>query len=286
MNSPQSISMRKSCLNHFFRYFGVNKSVFKLTKADIKKYFVELKNNQEYSLNTKKNKFRIFRSFILDITYLYEEKFDKIPQFERKYNWGDQGHADKKEKEIILLPDDIEKILAHFKKQHFVKYLIFSLYAFTGCRKGELQNLRIKGVDLKNRTITTSGKKGKKVYCFDDRLTPELEMFLEERNNIEAETDHFFLTINHKPIALRTFNLWLKPALKSLNLPNKVSIQYFRWSINNNRKDITKTTNDECEVLMGHAPSNVNSTYYTRAIKPQERITLYDNNNPYKAIII
>ena len=278
--------MRKSCLNHFFSFYGANKSIFELTKKDIKNYFIHLKNNKEYALNTKKNKFRIFRSFILDITYLYEEEFDKIPQFERKYNWGDQGHADKKEKEIILSPADVEKILAHFKKQHFVKYLIFSLYAFTGARKGEIQNLRVKGVNLKNRTITTTGKKGKKVYCFDDRLISELEMYQEERNNIEAETDHFFLTINHRPIALRTINLWLKPVLAKLEFSPNISVQYFRWSLNNNRKDITKTTNDECEVLMGHAPSNVNSKFYTRAIKPQERIALYDTNNPYKTITI
>ena len=111
-------------------------------------------------------------------------------------------------------------------------------------------------------------------------------MYYQERININTKTDHFFLTTNYKPIALRTFNMWLKPALKELNLPSTISIQYFRWSINNNRKDITKTPNGICEILLGHAPSSTNEKFYTGNLTPEKRATLYDNNNPYRTVKI
>jgi len=285
-NSPQSVSMRKSCLNHFFNDFGYNKSIFELTKKDINDYFIFIKNNEELALNTKKNKFKIFKSFLDNIIYNYEDDFTKIPLFKPKYNWSDIGHADSRKKEYVLTPKNIEDILDNFKQQHFVKYLVFSLFSFTGARKGEIQNLRLKGVDLESRTITTIGKKGKKIYCFDERLIPELQMYLEERMSIKADTDHFFLTHNYKPINLRTFNLWLKPILKKLNLPNEISIQYFRWSINNNRKDLLRTPNGICEILLGHAPSSTNEIFYTGELTPEKRVGLYDLHNPYYAITI
>ena len=284
--SPQSVSMRKSCLNHFFTYYGQDKSIFELTKQDISDYFDYLKTNKEYALNTKKAKFYIFRSFILRVVYYYEERFNKIPLFAPSYNWGDRGHADEKEKDYVLTPKNIEDILYVFDRENQIKYLVFGLYAFSGARKGEIQNLRIKGVNLEDRTITVKGKKGKKVYCFDERLLPKLEMYMNLRKSIPAETDHLFITTNNKAYSLRRFNMWLKPVLKELNLPNEVSIQYFRWSINNNRKELLDTPNDDCEVLLGHAISNVNSKHYTKKITPEKRAKLYDLNNPYKTIRI
>ena len=285
-NSPQSVSMRKSCLNHFFVNFGYNKSIFELTKKTINDYFIFIKNNENLALNTKKNKFKILKSFMDNTIYNYEDNFAKIPLFKPKYNWSDIGHADSHQKIYVLTPKNIEAILDYFKLQHFVKYLIFSLYAFTGARKGEIQNLRINGVDLDKRTLTSKGKKGKKVYSFDERLLPELKMYLEERTSINTETNHFFLTVNHKPINIRTFNYWLKPCLEALGLPKEISVQYFRWSINNNRKDLLETPNEICELLIGHAPSSTNERYYTGELTAEKRVRLYDENNPYFDITI
>ena len=283
-NSPQSVSMRRSCLNYFYGCFNYSKSIFTLTKKDIEAYFIFLKTNPNLALNTKKAKFKIFKSYVKKIYYLHDDLFKSNPLFDTNYIWGDRGHAEARDKEYILSPDDITRILNYYDED-FIKYLIFSLYAFTGCRKGELQNLRISGVVLEKRILKTSGKKGKKIYCFDERIVSDLSMYLEKRTSIKAETDHLFLTKNRKPVPLRYFNLWLKEALKELKLPD-LSVQYFRWSLNNNRKKMLRTPNGVCEILLGHAPSSTNERFYTGNLTHEERVELYDTNNPYKSVRI
>jgi len=65
-----------------------------------------------------------------------------------------------------------------------------------------------------------------------------------------------------------------------------VSVQYFRFALNHNRKELLNAPNTVCEILLGHAPSSVNEKFYTGKLTTEKRVALYDKWNPYAKIII
>ena len=65
-HSKQSQSMRKYCLRYFFstNFFGYSGHVFNISKRDVIDYFDYLNHLDIISLQTKQNKWMIFRSFL------------------------------------------------------------------------------------------------------------------------------------------------------------------------------------------------------------------------------
>ena len=80
-HSKCSQKMRKSCLNYLFghEHFNYTDSIFKIDKATVLNYFIFLKNLNNISIITRKNKWCIFKSFLGHLMYLYDDFLVKIP---------------------------------------------------------------------------------------------------------------------------------------------------------------------------------------------------------------
>lgn len=80
--------------------------------------------------------------------------------------------------------------------------LILELLYQTGIRRAELLNLKLDAVQFSNRTIKVLGKGNKeRIIPIVPELIALFKKYLEARKTVEhAETDHFFILSNGKPL--------------------------------------------------------------------------------------
>ena len=98
--------------------------------------------------------------------------------------------------------------------------------------------------------------------------------------------------MQNKPFGLRAFNIMLKNACKEIGITKNITCNTFRKTINSERDDLG-TQQHHKQHLLGHASMNVNVGNYT--FPPLSKYTekdyirhvkLYDNNNPYKDLLL
>ena len=288
-HSKQSQAMRKSSLNYFFgkKNYNFEGNIFDITTKDLRNYFTWLKNKEGINLTTKKGQLSILSSFL---NYLMEDPENDflvvIPS--KRVNWnGTSLKTDRSNKDVYATKEELRKILEYFKLRKINRYLIFKLFVFTGMRKGELLNLRIDEIDIKERVIHLYlGKTGEKYYILpnEKEFLTILQMYIDGRKNRECEYDHLFLSPQDKPYSQRAFNLTLSKVRKELEIENTITCHTFRRSLNDFRKKIGCPLEDR-ELLIGHKTSNVNINGYTKTDIINQR-EAYDTWNPYKDLTI
>ncbi len=292
-HSPQSQAMRKSSLKYFFerKYYGYiakkwkqNKfgHVFDITTKELKEYFTWLKNLENLSIETKKGKWAILSSFLNSIMEDYPEEFlIKIPS--KTVNWiGSNGNKTKKKE--IFTKSELEQILNYIKPRNLKYYLIFSLFAETGMRKGELINIQYPDVNIEKRYIMTTGKEDECVYYFSRGLARFLDIYLNNRKTISIKDKTLFLTNRFTKYSNRPFNLYLKEVCKKLGIGKNITCHAFRRSLNQHRYDMG-CSNEDRKILLNHSVRDVNVENYL-VIDYKRFIVLYDQYNPYKEIQI
>ncbi|MHA1757078.1 MAG: tyrosine-type recombinase/integrase [Promethearchaeota archaeon] len=296
-HSPQSVKMRKACLNYFFndtitnlrnmkkfKTFGYKGHVFDITTSKLKEYFVWLKNLDTIGKTTKKNKWAILKSF-LEYTMEDHESF-RVVIPKKTVNWSGTIRKNgeiNSNKKVYATKEEIQQILTFFRKSNFKHYLIIRTLVETGARKGEIIHLKVNEVNIKERYINPHvGKTGEKFYFFSKNLADNLEIYMNERMKIKTDSNAFFLSHLRKQYSSRSFNLFIENARKNLGITKRITCHTFRKTINDFRKEMG-CSNEDRKILLGHAVSDVNVASYTN--KDIEKIrNLADIWNPYKEI--
>nr|WP_154895868.1 tyrosine-type recombinase/integrase [Paenibacillus xylanexedens] len=135
-------------------------NVEQVTNTTIKKYLLHCKNEKGNNATTKNSKLRVLKSFF---NYLLESEYiDENLNPARKVNYA------REEIKIEVFNDyHIKQMLSYYRKmkdrsKSFYSVRDYTLILFllsTGCRLGEVSNLRWVDVDLHNQVATVFGKK-------------------------------------------------------------------------------------------------------------------------------
>lgn len=283
-DSIQSKKMRKSSLAYFLegKYFNYSEHIFDIDTTILLDYHNYLKKLKDISLQTKKNKWAILVSF-LGFTMEYYHKYKFIVVIPSKtVNWNGNHKIAQTNKNTIITPGEIEKLLEYFRQGNFKHYVIFRLFVETGMRKGELIKAKLSNVNFEHRHIKiVDGKTGLKYYGFTKEFSQKLQLYVNMRKELDVNYDHLFLTKFFKPYGVRNFNKILENACKLIGLEKKITTHTFRRSINTHRKKLKKCPNEVCKRLLGHKTIDVNEASYT-IYDFEDLVSLYDQYNPYE----
>ena len=282
-HSKKSQSTRKYALEYFFRSdnFGYSGHIFNLTKRDVIDYFDYLNHLDTIALQTKINKWMIFRSFLQFIMEYYDDVVIVIPRYSTK--WKAIHKKPDSNKDVVMTKEEVKRILDYMYYNNYNYYLFFRLLAETGMRIGEFLNLDCKDVNIKKRYIEAEGKTGRKVCYFSEGLARHLEIYLKERMNRETDSNALFLSIQKKRYALRTINHYIRNCVIRLDIEKRISCHTFRRTLNTLRKRMGWPKEDR-KILLCHKVSDVNFSCYVK-LNYYDYIQLYDKWNPYKNIL-
>ena len=282
-HSKQSQNMRKYCLIYFFnpKFFGYDGYIFNLKKRDVIDYFDYLNHLDSISLQTKQNKWMIFRSFLQFIMEYYDDFLIVIPRYCIK--WKPIHKTPNSNKDVVMTKEEVKKILDYMYNTNYNYYLIFRLLAETGMRIGEFLNLDYEDVNVKKRFVEAEGKTGRKIYYFSDGLANHITIYLKERMLKETDSNALFLSIQRKRYTLRTINHYIRNSILSLNLDKWISCHTFRRTLNTLRKRMGCHKEDR-KILLCHKVSDVNFNCYVK-LNYNDYIKLWDTWNPYKNVL-
>ncbi|MEJ2249976.1 MAG: tyrosine-type recombinase/integrase [Candidatus Lokiarchaeota archaeon] len=281
--SKHSQRMRKYCLRYFFHqnYFGYKGHIFDITKRDVIDYFDYLNQLDTIALQTKKNKWNIFRSFLQFIMEYYDDFLIVIPRY--SIQWKPIHKKPKSNKDVVMTKAEVKRILDHLFNHNYKYYLLYRLLAETGMRIGELLSIDCSDLNLKKRYVEAEGKTGRKIYYFSENLAKHLEIYMQERKLKKADTPALFLSIQKKRYALRTVNHYLRKTVIRLEIGKWISCHTFRRTLNTLRKRMGCSKEDR-KILLCHKVSDVNFNCYVK-LNYTDYIRLYDTWNPYKNIL-
>jgi integrase len=282
-HSPESQRMRKYCLQYFFspKYFGYNKHMFEISKRDLVDYFDYLNHLDTISLQTKQNKWMIFRSFLQFIMEYYDDLIIIIPHY--CVNWKPIHKKPKSNKDVVMNKEEVKWILDYNYKHNYQYYILFRLLAETGMRHGELLSIDHDDVNTRKRLVETKGKNGRNVYYFSKGLARHLAIYLKERMLRDASSKALFLSIQKKRYAPRSINNYLSNCLTQLKISKSISCHTFRRTLNTLRKRMG-CPNEDRKILLCHKVNDVNFNCYVK-LNYNDYIQLYDKWNPYKNIL-
>ena len=283
-DSIQSRKTRKSALTYFFSKdrFNYTGHVFDIDTTILLDYHNYLKKLKKISLQTKKTKWILLVSF-LRFTMEYYHTFKFIVVIPSKtVNWGNNHKIANTNKNTIITPGEIEKLLEYFRQGNFKHYVIFRLFAETGMRKGELIKAKLSNVNFEYRYVKIdAGKTGLKYYEFSKEFSEKLRLWVKTREVLKVKYDNIFLTRMFKPYGTRAFNLILERACEKLGFEKNITTHTFRRSLNTHRKKLKKCPNEVCKRLLGHKTIDVNEASYT-VYDFEDLVSLYDQYNPYE----
>ena len=287
-HSKQSVKTRKSALKLFFdpTNFNYPGHVFEITTDILIDYFDYLKKIKRLSLETKKTKWTLLKSFLnFTMEYYRKNKFVVlIPK--HSINWNGIVHKrPETNKNVVMSIEEIDSILNYLKLRNFKYYLIFRIFSETGMRKGGLIAIDINGVNIKKRYIETVEKfSQEKIYYISKELTAFLELYINERKLKDVKIKALFLSSYSKRYSERQFNLYLKHVLADLKIKKEITCHTFRRSVNTFRK-IMGCPGEDRKILLNHRVKDVNLESYVK-LNYKQYLELFDKWYPYKHIQI
>lgn len=238
-------------LNDFFAFVAKNNiNYLKLNRDDVRLYQKHLDNAnlKNSTISRKISCLRSFYNYLLGQKLIENNIFKSIrnPKIEKKL----PNYLSYNEMEDLLESIDIDT-----KNGLRDRLLIEVLYA-TGCRVGELIEIKIKDINKNNKTIRIMGKGRKeRIVYYGDYVVLYLEKYLKEneRNN----DDYLFLNDAKEKLIVQEVEAIVKNIVEKISLKTHVTPHTLRHTfathLLNNGADI-KTV----QQLLGH--SNLSTT--------------------------
>lgn len=276
--SSHTISNYELDIIDYLNYLNKLKlSIYKITYFDIKKYLVKL-YDEDYKGTSIGRKISSLRTFY---SYLYDEnKIDKnifkyisVPKKEKrlpKYVTNDEVNA------IFKIPD-ISSPLGQRNR------LILELLYGGGLRVSELCNIKVKDIDIDNKTIRILGKGSKERIVFYGNTCKEiLELYLSDGRNIllnKKNNDYLIIGAykKDKPLTTRSVQLILNNVIEKASINKKVTPHTLRHTF------ATHLLNEGCDILivkelLGH--SSLDTTGIYTHISNERLRKVYLDNHP------
>jgi site-specific recombinase XerD len=245
-----SAKTRKSYLLYIKQYLDfVKDKKFKNKQETIEKFLLKKIENKKSSqtVNLALNSIKFLHKEVL-------KDSDKIDLKFAKRN---------KKLPIVLSKREIEKILKNINNQKY-KLAVALAYA-GGLRISEVQNLKIKDVDLEELTIHLKNAKGKKdrITVFPEKLKTDFQNLIAGKN-----ADEFvFGSSRGGKLTSRSFQVVFKKALQKAKIKKPATFHSLRHSFATHLLE-NGTDVRYVQELLGHA--NIRTTQiYTQVTNPK-----------------
>lgn len=238
----------------FFLDFLKESNLF-LLKVDYNdiRFFNSYMEKNKYSKNTISRKISSIRSF-----YKYLARNNYV-----SYNPFTLTKGPKKDKLLpkFLYYNELESLFDSIDTSNFFglrnRLLLEILYA-TGIRVGELENIKIKDIDISERSIKVFGKGSKeRIVYFGDYAKEYLENYLHLRDD---SCPYLFINKNKQRLTARGVRYIINKIIDEKGLDLKVSPHMFRHSF------ATHLLNEGCDLLsvkelLGHESLRATQVY-------------------------
>ena len=245
----------------FLEYCKENKlNIYKVKYFDVKSYLVKLfeKNYKGTTISRKISSLRTFYSFLYDNNLVDKNIFKYVttPKKEKrlpKYITNDDISS------IFNVPDISTPIGERNR-------LILELLYGTGIRVSELCNIKLKDIDLNNKTIRILGKGSKeRIVFYGDVCAEILELYISDgRNLLLNKKNNDYLIIGaykkDKPFTPRSVELIINDIIEKAAINKKVTPHVLRHTF------ATHLLNEGCDILMvkellGHSSLDTTGIY-------------------------
>lgn len=164
----------------------------------------------------------------------------------------------------IYTPEELDTLLKKPNKNDFINirtWTIIWTLASTGIRARELRELKVKNVDILNRTITVNATKNKKARYLpiSSSLSEVLQEYLNIRNNGDGE-DYLFCSVYNTRLAMSSLQKSIKNYCNKRSVA-KTSLHLYRHTF------ITNAVNKNISPLIlkqitGHSTMKELNRYY------------------------
>lgn len=245
----------------FLEYCKENKlNIYKIKYFDVKSYLVKLheKNYKGTTISRKISSLRTFYSFLYDNNLVDKNIFKYVttPKKEKrlpKYITNDDVTS------IFNVPDITSPI---GKRNRLILELLYG----TGIRVSELCNIKVKDIDLNNKTIRILGKGSKeRIVFYGDACAEILELYLSDGRNIllnKKNNDYLIIGTykKDKPLTTRSIELIINDIIEKAAINKKVTPHVLRHTF------ATHLLNEGCDILMvkellGHSSLDTTGIY-------------------------
>ena len=245
----------------FLEYCNNNKlNIYKIKYFDVKTYLVSLheKKYKGTTISRKISSLRTFYSFLYDNNLVDKNIFKNvvIPKKEKrlpKYITNEDVAS------IFDVPDISSPI---GKRNRLILELLYG----TGIRVSELCNIKVKDIDVNEKTIRILGKGSKmRIVYYGDVCAEILDLYLSDgRNILLNKKNNEYLIIGaykkDKPLTTRSIELIINDIIEKAAINKKVTPHVLRHTF------ATHLLNEGCDILMvkellGHSSLDTTGIY-------------------------
>ena len=195
-----------------FNNFNNERSIELRTTTDLRRFFLYLKRDKNYSprsLHRKICSLKSFYKFLKKEAYISSNPAESI--------------------ESPKIPKSLPKTISVEETLHFLqtpdsirdRTILFLLYG-TGIRVSELSNLDVDSIDIENRMLRIVGGKGNKdrLIPLPDVLIPILEEYMDKRRD-DTNSSALILNRSGKRLTSRSIQRLVKKYREQANLQDK-----------------------------------------------------------------
>ena len=175
------------------------------------------------SYNSHLKRMKAFFAFLKRNKYVKENYFQSIPT-----------KRDMKEVKYVVTKKDIDaicKVLNLDRMDDVTTYVIIQIMTKTGCRIGEVSNIRVQDIKDNFDKLLIRGKKTytERMVIIPDSLKPILKGYLEIRGNLDH--DNLLFNIHGGKLHVNSANRKIHQAAIKANLPQITSHSFRRYYI-------------------------------------------------------
>lgn len=218
--SPKYAKSHRDSAKHLIDYFGKEKIVEQISIREINAFMIYLMKKVPKGYRNYYRNYKALFNKAVELGYITENHFLKVklPKKEDKIP-------------VFLNKDTIIEISKKIKNPIIKKMVLFGFH--TGCRRGEIVNLRWGNIDLEERVITigddaftTKTKRQRKIPMSQTVY----ELLNEMHTDSKSSEDFVFAKPNGFPFDGDYVSRIFKRAVRKLNLNEKITFHTLRHS--------------------------------------------------------
>ena len=239
-------------LTDFFKYLESHKiSYLNIKNEDVRNYlkYLDSCNLKNTTISRRISALRTFYNYLLEKNLIKSNIFLNVknPKLEKKL----PNYLNYTEIEELLASIDISTY------EGLEKRLLIEMFYSTGCRVGEMVNVKISDIDFYNKTIKVMGKGSKeRIVYFGDYASKYLNDYLKNKD----KKGYLFTNKDGEKLTIEEVERIVKDIMKHISIKTHVTPHTLRHTfathLLNNGADIRTV-----QELLGHANLSTTGIY-------------------------
>jgi len=277
--SPLTVKAYSTDLKNFAIFclekFEVNK-IEHVSYAEIRSWIVYLveHNNSNSSINRKLSSLQSYYKFLLKTKTIKVNPLVKHKPL-KKEKKIQVPFSEKEVKQVLDNFNELDDFLSLRNK------LIIEMFYGTGMRRAELINLKLKDIDLKNKTVKVLGKRNKERYIpLLNFVIKSIIKYLVKKHKIRTDSEYLFITSKGKKIYDSLVYRVVKNYFSAVSLKVKKSPHILRHSFATHLLNEGADLNSIKE-LLGHASLASTQIYTNSSLAKIKKV--YNQAHPRSA---